>query len=35
LMHAMNQSHVELSISDAEDEGDPSQTSTDASEDCP
>jgi hypothetical protein len=33
LMHAMNQSHVELSVSDAEDEDDPTQTSTDASED--
>ena len=35
LMHAMNQSHVELSVSDTEDEGDPTQTSTDASEDYP
>jgi hypothetical protein len=34
LMHAMNQSNVELSISDAEGEGDSTQTSTDASEDC-
>ena len=35
LMHAMNQSNVELSISDADGEGDPTQTSTDASEDFP
>lgn len=30
LMHAMNQSNVELSISDADGEGDPTQTSADA-----
>lgn len=35
LMHAMNQSNVELSISDAAGEGDPAQTPTDASEDFP
>ena len=35
LMHAMNQSNVELSISDAAGEGDPTQTPTDASEGFP
>jgi len=35
LMHAMNQSNVELSISDADGEGDTTRTSTDASEDSP
>jgi hypothetical protein len=33
LMHAMNQSHVELSIPDADGEGDPREASTDSGED--
>jgi hypothetical protein len=33
LMHAMNQSHVELSVSDAESEGDPNEASTELGSD--
>jgi hypothetical protein len=33
LMHAMNQSNVELSIPDADGEGDPREASTDSDED--
>ena len=35
LLHAMNYSNVELLISHSDGEGDPTQTSAEASEDCP